>query len=92
MDIFLLNDIQIIERLSQSCKDKRIALGLTQKDLAERSNLALKTISKFEAGEAPSFKTVLSILRALGEVHRVSSLFIENLESPKELFYKNKNK
>lgn len=59
---------------------------MTQAELAKRSNVSLRTIKKFENGGPASFRTVLSIMRGLGEIDRFQHLIPEFEESPKEVF------
>lgn len=87
----LLNDGQIIERIAKGCRAKRTQLKMTQEELAKRSNLALPTIKKFERGEPASLKTLIAIMRALGEVQRFEELLIEIDESPREIFLQQRN-
>lgn len=86
MSLLLINDEQIIHRLSQTCRKKRLLLNMTQETLATRANLSIPTIKKFEKGEAPSLRTVINILRAIGEIDRLESLISDVQESPREKF------
>lgn len=85
---FFLTDDQIIERVAARCRAKRQLLGMTQKELAKKSNLSLPTIKKFESSQPPSFITLIHILRALGDLERLEELIVETDESVRDLFYK----
>ena len=50
----------------------RIAMPATQKELAEMTNLSLRTISNIETGKDVNFSSIIDVLRALG--------FLQNLE------------
>lgn len=91
MSLLFINDEQIIHRLSASCRKKRLLLNMTQEALGKRANLSTETIKKFEKGEAPSFRTVISILRALGEIDRLENLIADVQESPREQFLREQN-
>lgn len=54
-------------------KAARVAAGLDQDDLAERSGVSQATISRVEAGQAPTTATALRLARALDET--VEALF-----------------
>jgi putative transcriptional regulator len=56
------------ERLANRLKDKRVALGLTQAELAERCAVSRKTVNTVENGVfVPSALLALKLARALGE-------------------------
>jgi putative transcriptional regulator len=56
------------ERLANRLKDKRVALGLTQAELAERCAVSRKTVNTVENGVfVPSTLLALKLARALGE-------------------------
>mgnify|MGYP003674217006 CR=1 FL=1 len=84
MNIFLSDD-QIIERIASRCRARRLELEMTQSDLAHQSNLSLITIKKFETYTPPSFKTLIAILRALGDLHLLSELMNPLEESAKSI-------
>lgn len=86
MSYFLINDTEIIKRLAEGYRRKRLKLNMTQETLAKKSNVSIGTIKKFEKGEATNLKTMIGILRALGEVDRLQYLIPEIEESPKDIF------
>lgn len=86
MDFTLLDNHQIIQRISHSLKDKRLSLNLTQAQLAKKANLSLPTIKKFESGKPPSFLTLIAILRSLGEIQQLEALSPRVNPSPKEIY------
>jgi len=56
------------ERLANSLKEKRLALGLTQAELAEHVGVTRKTINTVENGVfVPSTLLALKLARALSE-------------------------
>jgi len=56
-------------------KDRRLALGLTQEQLAERAGVSRQTIISIEGGRYdPSLSLALKLASLLGE--RVEGLFI----------------
>lgn len=84
MNMFLSDD-QVIERIASRCRARRLELGMTQNDLAQQSNLSLITIKKFETSTPPSLKTLIAILRALGELQLLSELTNPLEESAKSI-------
>ncbi len=55
------------EQIGEAIRRARKAQGLTQRDISERTNLRVETISPLENGEAGTkLSTVLSVMAALG--------------------------
>lgn len=59
---------------------------MTQKTLATKANVSINTVKKFERGEPSSFRTFISVLRALGEIDRIQGIILDFEESPEEVF------
>ena len=59
--------IQTMENIGRKIKDLRIAKGLTQEELADRSELTKGFISQMENGKTlPSIPTLVDLLQCLG--------------------------
>jgi transcriptional regulator with XRE-family HTH domain len=78
---FETNDI-IIKEIGRRLKARRIALDMTQKELAIESGLSQRTISGLENGENISFDNLLSILRVLRLLQEINLLFPEIKVNP----------
>jgi len=66
-NIYDLDNKEISARIGKMLKTARIAANMTQKDLSEKSAVALMTISGFETGRSSvSFNTLIQLLRTLG--------------------------
>ena len=63
-------------------KQYRIAMSMTQEDLAERSMLSLGTIRRFERGEDTSFLNVIRILSALNLSQNLDLLVVDPENRP----------
>lgn len=61
-----LTSTAMIMELSSRIKRYRIDYPLTQKELAEKSGVSLRSISRFEKGEDIQFSNFIKILRTLG--------------------------
>jgi hypothetical protein len=59
--------------------------------LAIKAGLSFRTVQTSEAKGAPNLKSLIAMLRALGELQLLSSFMKEETLSPKEL-YKNRIK
>ena len=56
-----------LEELIKILKERREILNITQKDLAELSNVSLRTLKALESGKSnPTFDTLNSIVEVLG--------------------------
>ena len=56
-----------LEELISILKERREILNITQKDLAELSNVSLRTLKALESGKSnPTFDTLNSIVEVLG--------------------------
>lgn len=78
---FETNDT-IIKEIGKRLKARRIALDITQKDLALESGVSQRTISGFENGENISLDNLLSILRVLRLLQDINLLFPEKKVNP----------
>ncbi|MDY0338177.1 MAG: helix-turn-helix transcriptional regulator [Acholeplasmataceae bacterium] len=73
---------QIINEIGTRIKARRIALNMTQKELATESDVSLRTISGFENGENISLDNLISILRVLRLLQELNGLFPEKMINP----------
>ncbi|TVP95934.1 MAG: XRE family transcriptional regulator [Acholeplasmatales bacterium] len=78
---FETNDVMIKE-IGKRLKARRIALDITQKDLAVESGVSQRTISGFENGENITLDNLLSILRVLRLLQEINLLFPERKVNP----------
>lgn len=72
----------IIKEIGKRLKARRIALDITQKELAIESGVSQRTISGFENGENISLDNLLSILRVLRLLQEINLLFPERKVNP----------
>lgn len=61
------------QRLGADVRRRRLAQGLTQVDLAKRSNVSLSAVKYLEWGRGSSLSTLIRVARALGRVDWLSS-------------------
>ncbi|MDS9469951.1 helix-turn-helix transcriptional regulator [Paracoccus sp. MBLB3053] len=66
-------DIQ--DEVRAAARNRRLALGLTQAELAERSGVPLGTLKRFERIGELSFASLLAIAEALDALDGFSGLF-----------------
>ena len=61
------------ERMGGDARRLRLEQGLTQAELAERSNVSLSAIKSLEGGRGSSLATLIRVARALGRADWLSS-------------------
>jgi transcriptional regulator with XRE-family HTH domain len=89
--MILLTDQEIIRKIIEKIIHKRKNLKCSQKELAQKSGLSFRTIQTMEAGVAPNLKSLIAILRALGELHRLDTFLEEESISPKKIHMESLN-
>lgn len=85
-DIYTLSDTQLSKRIGEKLKAIRLKRNITQQSLAEASSISLSSVKKVENGEIGSFDTLLRILRTLGMLDSIITLFEEEQLSPSEYY------
>lgn len=75
----------IMKELGQRMQDIRIAMNLTQAEMADRSGVALRTVARIENGESVKAESVLNILRVLGVLGNLDQLIQEQMIAPTEI-------
>lgn len=73
---------QIVGRLGARVRAHRLAQGLRQEDLAQKSGVALATLKKLEQTGRGNIQHYVLLLRALGLVEGFSTLLPEPSPSP----------
>lgn len=74
---------ETVRLLGRRFRDYRLRIGMTQREVAERSGLTVYTLSKFENGTARniSLGTFLLLLRAIGAVDNIDAVLPDLPES-----------
>lgn len=86
IDIYALSDAQLSKHIGEKLKTIRLKRNITQQSLAEASSISLSSVKKVENGEIGSFDTLLRILRTLGLLESISTLFEDEQLSPSEYY------
>ena len=82
---FYSSTSEVLTEIGRRVKAARIAMPATQKELAEMTNLSLRTISNLETGRDVSFSTVIDVLRALGQLSSLEIMIPEQGPRPSEI-------
>lgn len=75
------NDV-IINEIGTRIKERRIALGVTQKELSVESGVSLRMINNVENGSNVSLDNLISILRVLRVAENLDLLIDESRVNP----------
>lgn len=74
---------EILEMIGERSRIYRKNMGISQRQLSESTGLSLSTVQKYEAGKANiSLDSLLTILRALGQIESIDRLLPEQPLSP----------
>lgn len=76
---------EVLSELGSRIKAARIAMDVTQKEMAGLTNLSQRTISNLETGKDVSFSTVINVLRALGQLQNLDFFIPEQGPRPSEI-------
>lgn len=86
MKIYGLENNEIImKEIGIRVKHTRIAINLTQKELAERAGIAQRTVERIENGENIKIENILNVLRAMQLLQNIENLIPEQRLRPTEL-------
>ena len=83
---------QIEKEIALRIREYRILSDMTQKDLADKAMVSIKTIARFEAGEDISFEKFIRILSALGISGRLEILLPDPADRPSYHLPERKNR
>lgn len=81
LELSLSKPGEIVKRLCQRLRTERLALQMTQGDVAARAGLGINTVSNLEAGRNISFESVIRVAMVLGRLREVEELFLPKLDS-----------
>lgn len=81
LELSLSKPGEIVKRLCQRLRTERMALQMTQGDVAARAGLGINTVANLEAGRNVSFESVIRVAMVLGRLKEVEELFLPKLDS-----------
>lgn len=76
---------EVVKRLCARLRTERLALGMTQADLAGRAGIGTNTVSNLEAGRNVGFEVVVRVAVALGRIKELEGLFLPKLDSIEDI-------
>lgn len=87
----LLTDEAVLSELGRRIAQFRINENITQKMLAEKAGVGLRTVERLEKGEPGQLLTLIRVLRVLGLLSELGNLVPEPETRPMVLLQKKKN-
>ena len=86
VNIYMLSDVEITNKISAKLKELRLKQNISRQDLAMSSGVSLSSIVRMEDGDIKSFDSFLRILRMLGKIDVILPLVEDEQISPNEYF------
>lgn len=78
-------DTAIVQEIGTRLKEMRVAVGITQKNLIERSGLSASTVSQIEQGKNTSLLSLVMYLRGIEKLDMLDVFFQEATINPMAL-------
>ncbi|WP_431208018.1 helix-turn-helix domain-containing protein [Burkholderia cepacia] len=85
LDLSFTKPSEVVKRLCERLRTERLAVGMTQSDLAGRAGIATNTVSNLEAGRNVGFEAVVRVAMALGRIKELEGLFQPKLDSIEDI-------
>jgi transcriptional regulator with XRE-family HTH domain len=76
---------EIVKRLCERLRSERLALQMTQADVAGRAGVSTNTVSNLEAGRNVGFESIVRVAMVLGRGKELDGLFLPRLESLEDI-------
>ena len=89
---FYSSNNEVLTEIGKRIKSQRIAMNMTQTEMADRTNLTRKTISNLENGKDVSFSTIIDVLRCLGQLQGLDMAIPEQVIRPSQIIANEKTR
>lgn len=89
---FYSSNNEVLTEIGKRIKSQRIAMNMTQTEMADRTNLTQKTISNLENGKDVSFSTIIDVLRCLGQLQGLDMAIPEQVIRPSQIIANEKTR
>ncbi|WP_442968463.1 helix-turn-helix domain-containing protein [Pseudomonas sp. S37] len=76
---------EVVKRLCDRLRTERLALQMTQAELAGRAGIGVNTVSNLEAGRNVGFENIVRVAMALGRTQELEGLFLPKLDSIEDI-------
>ncbi|EJZ57001.1 MULTISPECIES: helix-turn-helix domain-containing protein [Pseudomonas] len=81
LDLSLSKPSEIVKRICERLRTDRLALEMTQADVAARAGIGTNTVSNLEAGRNVGFENLVRVAMVLGRSKELENLFLPKLET-----------
>lgn len=85
LDLSFSKPSEVVKRLCDRLRTERLALDMTQADLAGRAGIGTNTVSNLEAGRNVGFENLVRVAMALGRTKELEGLFLPKLDSIEDI-------
>lgn len=93
LDLSLSKPSEIVKRICERLRTDRLALEMTQADVAARAGIGTNTVSNLEAGRNVGFENLVRVAMVLGRSKELENLFLPKLETLDDILrYENSSK
>ena len=76
---------EIVKRLCERLRTERLALNMTQAEVAGRAGIGANTVSNLEAGRNVGFENLIRVAMVLGRTTELDELFLPKLDSLEDM-------
>ena len=83
MDVYFLSDNALLSIIGEKVKRRRVSARLTQRQVAERAQVALSAVGNIENGKNCALVTMVQVLRALNALDLLEPFYREEPISPR---------
>lgn len=81
LELDFVTPSELVKRLCDRLRKERLAMQLTQADVAGRAGVGTNTVSNMEAGRNVGFENVVRVAMVLGRTKELEELFMPKLDS-----------
>ncbi|MHA3737614.1 helix-turn-helix domain-containing protein [Pseudomonas sp. Eth.TT006] len=81
LDLSLSKPSELVKRICERLRTDRLALEMTQADVAARAGIGTNTVSNLEAGRNVGFENLVRVAMVLGRSKELENLFLPKLET-----------
>lgn len=85
LDLSFSTADEIVKRLCERLRMERLALQMTQADVAGRAGIGVNTVSNLEAGRNVGFENLVRVAMVLGRGKELEALFLPQLDSLEDI-------
>jgi transcriptional regulator with XRE-family HTH domain len=85
LDLSFSKPSEIVKRICERLRTERLALQMTQADVAGRAGIGTNTVSNLEAGRNVGFENVVRVAMVLGRSKEFEGLFLPKLDSLEDI-------